>query len=246
MTIRSQLEQSVVYERLTGILGELYAKIQQNLTIFPNQDQPFHDFSSPDGNIQGSLLTFNGEAVDKLLYANINALPINFGTMRLTVWLNATLQVPHLAFEFGTVPNLFFYIDYIPRVDLWTDLSYLQQYYEAASATHVDLRAQSDLSVFVSKSLYIRQLQSPAQICFTGPNTEASLELVRTTAHEMGDRWLGWVNQAPPVAAEHQEKLAARDLQIRRIGAERDPGNAAIAQIFGEDFTHQLVEALWK
>lgn len=62
----------------------------------------------------------------------------------------------------------------------------------------------------------------------------------------MCDRWLTWVSYATSVPAEHQEKLAARDLQIRRIGAERDPGNAAIAKVFGEEFTNQLVEALWQ
>lgn len=63
--------------------------------------------------------------------------------MRLTLWLSPLIQVPHLAFEFGTKPDLFFYIDYIPRVDLWSDLSYTESYYEPVNATYLELRGES-------------------------------------------------------------------------------------------------------
>ncbi|MGP1383610.1 MAG: hypothetical protein ACTS2F_08620 [Thainema sp.] len=241
-----QLDQPVVFERLLSILDELYEKIGSHLTVFPTGQQPFQDFTSPDNTISGSLLTFTGEIIDKLIYTNVNAMPMGFGTMRLVIWLNSSIQVPHLAFEFGTTPDIFFYMDYIPRVDLWADLSYFERYYQAMDSTYLSLRQNSDLSVFVSKSLYVRQLQSPAHLCFTGSNPKASLDLVQNLSHEMCDRWLTWINQAEPVPEESRNTLAERDLQMRRIGAERDPGNAAIAKIFGEDFTHQLVRALWE
>jgi len=69
---------------------------------------------------------------------------------------------------------------------------------------------------------------------------------VRTLAHEMCDRWLVWVDQADPVAEANRSALAERDRHMRRLSAERDSGNAAIAKILGEDFTHQLVRALWE
>jgi len=235
-----------VFEQLENILAELHEKIRQNLTIFSKEEQPFATFQSPDGGIKGSLLTYSGEGVDKLIYSKINAKPMSFGTMRLTTWLDSAITVPHLAFEFGTIPGIFFYIDYIPRVDLWTNLDCFENYYKAVSQTYLDLREDSDLSLFVSKSLYVRQLQSPAHLCFTGTNNEAAIELLRSLAHEMCDRWLTWVAQATPVPEENRSELAERDLQMRRLSAERDPGNAAIARILGEDFTHQLVRALWE
>jgi len=235
-----------VFEQLENILAELHTKICQNLTISPKEQHPFATFKSPDGSIEGSLLTYSGKVVDKLIYAKINAKPMSFGTMRLTTWLNSTIAVPHLAFEFGTMPNLFFYMDYIPRIDLWTNLDYFENYYGAVNETYLDLRENPDLSLFVSKSLYVRQLQSPAHICFTSTHGEDALELVRTLAHEMCDRWLVWVDQADPVAEANRNTLAERDRHMRRLSAERDPGNAAIAKILGEDFTHQLVRALWE
>lgn len=50
----------------------------------------------------------------------------------------------------------------------------------------------------------------------TCPATEASLSLLRNTAHEMCSRWLTWDKQAERVPVDHQPILAERDLLIRR------------------------------
>ncbi|MGJ3246792.1 MAG: red chlorophyll catabolite reductase [Elainellaceae cyanobacterium] len=242
---KQDLNQAIVFERLQTILNELYGDVTHHLDIVPKSQQPFQSFSSPDGNVTGSLLTFTGKQVDKLVYSWLNAAQLGFGTMRLTLWLSPNIQVPHLAFEFGTIPNLFFYMDYIPRVDLWTDLSYTEKYYESASSTYLELRNNPDLSLFVSKGLYVRQLQSPAHLCFTCSNTEDSLSLIHRLAHEMSSRWLAWVDQATPLPADMRASLAERDLSMRRISAERDPGNAMAAKIFGTEFANQLVQSLW-
>jgi hypothetical protein len=241
----TDLDQAVVFDRLQTILHELYAKVTHHLALFHKSEQPFQHFSSPDGNLTGSLLTFSGEKVDKLIYSWLNAAQISFSTTRLTVWLNSHSHIPHLAIELGTMPNLFFYMDYIPRVDLWTDLNYTEQYYEPINSTYLELRNTPNLSVFVSKGLYVRQMQSPAHLCFTCPRTEDTLSLVQKLAHETCDRWLSWLDQAPPVPTETQAALAERDLRMRRIIAERDPGNAAVTKILGAEFANQLVRSLW-
>lgn len=246
MSASVDLDRTILLERLQGILSELYIQVTRQLPVSPNTDPMLENFSSPDGQVTGSLQTFTGEAIDWLVYSWLNALPMKFSTMRLSIWLGPQIQVPHLVFEFGTVPSLFFYVDYIPRVDLWTDLSYTDRYYEAAHATYLDLRNDPALSLFVSKALYIRQVQSPAHLCFTCPSTEASLTLIQDTAQAMCSRWLDWVKQAEPVPSEAQADLAQRDRQMRRVSAERDPGNAAIARMFGEEFAGRLVRSLWE
>lgn len=245
MPPQTDLDQAVLFECLQSILNELYGEVTHHFAILPKPDQPFESFSSPDNTVTGSLLTSTGKEIDKLVYSWLNAAQLRFSTMRLTIWLSPLIQVPHLAFEFGTNPNLFFYMDYIPRVDLWTDLSYAEHYYEPTNSTYLELRDNPNLSVFVSKALYVRQLQSPAHLCFTCSGTEDSLSLIRRTAHEMCSRWLTWVDQATPVPADTQAVLAERDLRMRRISAERDPGNAVAAKIFGAEFTNQLVRSLW-
>lgn len=246
MQAQEELGQAEAFNQLIHVLNARHQDINNHLDIDPNDDQPFREFTSPDGHMSGSLLTFSGDIVDKLIHSKIDASAMGFGTMRLTIWLNSSIRVPHLTFEFGTIPNLFFYIDYIPRVDLWADINYVQTYYEPVKSLHAELRDRPNLSVFVSKNLYIRQLQSPAHICFTCSSTEDSLSLIESLSRDMCTRWLGWVEQAIPVPDEAQAALAERDLRMRRITAESDPGNAAAARIFGEEFTQQLVRALWQ
>ncbi len=245
MPPQTELDQASLFEQLRSILNELYEEVTQHLSVFPKSEQPFQNFMSPNGDVTGSLLTFSGEKIDKLVYSWLNAAQAGFSTTRLTVWLNSKVQVPHLAFEFGAMPNLFFYMDYIPRVDLWADLNYTELYYEPLNSTNLELRDNTNLSVFVSKSLYVKQMQSPALLCFTGSGTEDSLALVRKTAHAMCSRWFAWVDQAKPVPVDAQLALAERDLRMRQVSAERDPGNAAVAKIFGAEFMNQLVHSLW-
>lgn len=239
------LDHATLFAQLQGILSELYAEVTQQLVILPQPNQPLQSFSSPDGNVTGSLSTFTGKELDWLVYSWFNAAHMRFGTMRLTLWLSPLIQVPHLAFEFGTKPDLFFYVDYIPRVDLWSDVSYTERYYEPINSTYLELRENPNLSLFVSKALYIRQLQSPTPLCFTCPATEDSLSLIRNTTYQMCSRWLSWVKQAEPVPVDRQPLLAERDLQMRRIVAERDPGNAVAAKIFGAELANQLIRSLW-
>lgn len=238
---------TVSFERLQKILSELYEKLSNRLSFQPQPlDQPLQRFTSTDGSITGSLQTFAGTEVDWLVYSSLSAPNQELSIMRLTTWLNAQTQVPHLAFEFGTVfSQLLFYIDYIPRVDLWSDLEYVEQYYKPVDSTYLKLRNNPNLSLFVSKGLYVRQSQSPTHLCFTCPATDDSFSLLQSVAHEMCDRWLSWIEEAAPVPPERQAALAKRDQQMRQVIAESDPGNAMIADSLGADLTAQLVRLLW-
>jgi hypothetical protein len=245
MSSQTELDHTTLFEQLQSILSELYEEVTQQLTILPSSDQPLRSFSSPDGNVTGSLVTFTGKELDWLVYSWFNAAQMRFSTMRLTLWLSPLIQVPHLAFEFGTKPEPFFYIDYIPRVDLWSDISYTERYYDPVNATYLELRENPNLSLFVSKALYVRQMQSPTSLCFTCPATEDSLSLIRDIAHKMCSRWLIWVKQAEPVPIDRQTSPAERDLLMRRMTAERDPGNALAVKIFGAELAEQLIRLLW-
>ncbi|MBW4633870.1 MAG: red chlorophyll catabolite reductase [Iphinoe sp. HA4291-MV1] len=246
MNPQTNLDYVTVFGYLREILSELYQKLDDRFRLHPKPTtQPFQNFCSPDNSVTGSMQTFIGTKIDWLVYSFLNAPTKEFSTMRLTAWLNSQIQVPHLVFEFGTVPDAFFYIDITPRVDLWSDLGYVERYYEPINSTYLTLRDNPNLSLFISKGLYVRQFQSPAHLCFTCPRTEDSLSLIRTTAHEMCDRWLMWIDQAEPVPQDAQAALAERDLRMRRISAERDPGNAVAAKIFGAQHVDQIVRTLW-
>ncbi|ACC81719.1 Red chlorophyll catabolite reductase [Nostoc punctiforme PCC 73102] len=243
----SDLDNKAVFEQLWGITKELHQKLEARFQLHPDPSvEGLQQYSSLDSKMKGSLTAFSGKEIDWLVHSWLgNPEKSNFSTMRLTTWLKSHIQVPHLAFEFGTLPNIFFYIDYIPRTELLTDLAYLDRYYEPVNQTFLKLQDDSRLKAFTSKSAYIRLFQSPASLCYTSAPTLETLELIRTLAHETLDRWLTWVDTAEPVSEDAREALAARDLALRRSSAERDPGNKFAAQMFGSELTDKLVRSLW-
>lgn len=243
---QSNTDKSTTFDKLQAILAQLHQKLETRFTLHPNPtSQELQTFSNLDGQISGSLSTWSGPEVDWLVSSWISNPQRNFSTMRLTTWLGSQIQVPHLAFELGAFPNVFFYIDYVPRVDLWNDLQYVERYYEPVDQTYLALRDNANLTQFVSKSLYVRQFQSPIHLCYTCPPTAESFSLIENVAQEMLDRWLNWVAQAEPVPEESRAALAERDLNMRRISAERDPGNQVVVRTFGAELADKLVRGLW-
>ncbi len=238
---------SKYFEELWGITCELKQKIETRFDLQPQAStKNLQDYSSKDGNLKGSLNAFKGEEIDWLVHSWLgNPGKSNFNTMRLTTWLSSHIQVPHLVFEFGTLPDIFFYIDYIPRTDLYINLEYINSYYEPVNETFLKLQANPDLTSFISKSAYVRSFQSPVSICYTCSPNDDTINLIRTLAHEITERWLLWVNEAAVVPDNMRTNLAERDLFIRRTSAENDPGNKMAEQILGTELTDKLVKGLW-
>jgi hypothetical protein len=245
----NDLDNKAVFEQLWGITKELHQKLEARFQLHPDPSvEDLQRYSSLDGNIKGSLTAFSGEEIDWLVHSWLgNPEKSKFSTMRLTTWLKSHIQVPHLAFELGTLPNgnILFYIDYIARTELLTDLAYLDRYYEPVNQTFLKLQDDPRLKAFTSKGLYVRLFQSPIKLCYTGAPTFDTLELIRTLAHETLDRWLTWVDTAEPLPEAARTALADRDLLVRRTSAERDPGNKFIAQMFGSELADKLVRSLW-
>jgi Red chlorophyll catabolite reductase (RCC reductase) len=163
---------------------------------------------------------------------------------RLVIWLGSHIRVPHLAFEFGTPGDLLFYMDYIPRVDLSSNLEYLDRYYEPMNKTFWNFQDDSRFQPFASKSTYVRQVVSPTSLCFTSPVTDDTLDFVSNTADEIMERWLRWVEEAEPVPEKERAFLSQRDLIVRRAVAERDPGNERASAILGSELAHKIFCAL--
>lgn len=240
------IDTTPVFEQLWELSNQLRRKLDARFELHPNEStQDLQQYSSINGSAQGSLNTFSGSEIDWLVHGRLRDAQTGFSNMHLTVWLGSQIRVPHLAFAFGTMPFLFFYMDYIPRSDLLVDLNYLDRYYEPVNQTFLTLQSDSRFKPFVSKTLYMRQAQSHTSLCYTCPTTDETLALVSTVSHEMIDRWLIWVDQAEPVPDTDWAALAQRDLTIRRTIAERDPDNAIALRLFGAEMTDKLVRALW-
>ncbi len=241
-----QIDNTSVFEQLWGIINELRQKLDARFELHSDlSTRNLQSYSAANGTAIGSLNTFSGSEIDWLVHSWLRDPKLGFSNMYLTIWLGQQIRVPHLAYAFATVPYLFFYIDYIPRTDLFVDLEYLDRYYEPVNQTYLKLRADVRLEPYVSKTLYIRQVQSSTSLCYTCPATAEMIALLHTVAHEMIDRWLIWVDEAEPVVESERAVLFERDLIVRRAMAERDPDNQIAVRLFGAEMTESLIRALW-
>lgn len=243
---RPEVDNREVFDQLWNILAELRAKLDArfSLTVDPSTAdlQPYY---SLDSKAKGFLSAFSGPEIDWFTHTWIGTPQTSFTNMHLTVWLGPHIRVPHFGMALGTMPDIFMYIDYVPRADLMIDLDYLDSYYEPVNDSYVELRKDARFSPFVSKNLYMRQSQSAASHCYLVPPSNETIAIIRNLAHSMMDRWLAFVDAAPPVPAAERAALAARDLHMRRSIADRDPANVIGVRLFGESLSNRLVRGLW-
>lgn len=234
------------FERLWGLMGGLRQKVNARFNPEPHPaTKKFAAYHSLDGNASGSLNGFTAKEIEWMIHSRIGNPKYSFSNAHLTVWLKPHTNAPHWGMAMGTIPDVFVYIDFIPRVDLWTDLNYLDRYYEPLNEIFIKVRSHPLLSPFISKTLYMRQAQSQTSLCFTCKPSEEAFALIEQTAHDLMDRWLTCVDQGEAVPAAQQQTLRERDRLIRRAIAERDPANPMGVRLFGEQMTDELVKGLW-
>lgn len=241
------VDRTEAFNELWSVFGELRSKIDQRFEL---QEDPsskdLHDYQAIDGSgASGFMSNFTGDEIDWVVHSWIGNPKFSFVNMHLTLWLPSTTHVPHLAFALATLPDIFFYMDYIPRADLQTDVDYLDKYYEPANPLSISFRENPEMNWFFSRSLYVRAALSETALCYTCKYTPENLSTIQKAAHEMTDRWISWVDEGDPVPREKQAALAERDLFYRRTIAERDPANVLGEKMFGKDLTDRLVRALW-
>ena len=133
-----------VFNQLWAILDEMNSKIQARfeLNLDPCSER-FHDYkaiaTSEDG-AEGSLKTYSGPEVDWYVHSYIGSPESTFTNMHITLSLGPQTLVPNFGFALGTVPDLFMYMDYLPRVDLLSNIDYADQYYTEVNEEFLDLQ----------------------------------------------------------------------------------------------------------
>lgn len=241
-----QIDTTATFHTLWGITVELMEKITArfDVTRDPGTEQ-FESYGGETEHPSGHLAAFTGPELDWLVHSWIGNPPSGFTTMHLTAWLGPHIDVPHIGIAWGTLPDLWFSIDYIPRSDLMLDTESLDKYYAPLDRQFHELCADEGLRPFTSEALYVRQALSEVAACHTTDTTRERLDQIRELVHDRVDRWLGYVDEAVPVPEDRRAQLAADDLARRRTLAERDPANIMAVRFFGEELTGSLVRARW-
>lgn len=242
---RPSVDNQELFDALWQITTELKEKVFARFQLKPDPCSAKFQPYGGEGKPSGFLSTFAGPEIDWLVYSWVGTPGTSFTNMHLTINVGAQYKIPHFGFALGTAPDIFMYMDYLPRVDIWADTAYADKYLQPANERFLHLRNDEGFSPFVSQNLSMRLYQTAVSNCYmVSPNTE-TVAIIRETAHEMLDRWLGWFDEPDMVPAEKREAMSARDLYIRQTICERDPANAIAVRLFGKAYAHELVKTLW-
>ncbi len=234
------------FQTMWRILGDVRQKIADRFALTKHPScADLADYGTPDGSTRGHLTAWTGDEIDWMIHSYMGTPAHSFSNMHLTVWLGPQIDAPHFGMALGTIPDMFVYLDYIPRTDVTVDLGYLDRYYEPQNKTFMDFEADPDFRPFVSRSLYMRQAQSRTSLCYMAPASASAIAKVEAAAHAAVDQWLLHVDAARQVPLAEQAALAARDQLVRRTIAQRDPANVMGEKIFGKELTDRLVGMLW-
>ena len=236
------------FETLWGLIGEMLEKVKSRfeLTMDPccSDLQPYQGLEGTDA--KGYIGAYSGPEIDWLIHSWTGNPKASFTNMHLTISLGPQIDVPHFGFALGTVPDIFWYMDYVPRYDMLVHPEYAERfYYGENNDTYIEMDRNAAFTPFVSREFYTRLAQTPNSICVGAPFSDETVGIVRELAHRQIDRWLDWVNAAEPVSGDARAALAERDLFVRREICERDPANVVVDKLFGEELGRYLVKTLW-
>ena len=233
------------FEILKAGLAGMFDKITARLPVEPDPStDKFADYGV-DGGPRGSLNAFVGPDIDWMIHSWIGNPSVGFTNLHLTAYLGPHTWVPHLGIAVGTIPDYWYFVDYVPRVDLLARPDYLDRYYEPQNAEYMAIREDPDFSPFISQTLYVRQAVSNTALCCVVKRSDGAVQKMLDMAGRRVDEWLGHLETGDPVPQGERAALAARDLLVRRTVAERDPANIIGERYFGKEMTESLVRALW-
>lgn len=197
------------------------------------------------GGVKGGLLSYRGELLDYFVASWVGNPGLGFLNMHFNAWVAPKYKIPHLGVVFGTVPDLFFYADFTPRVDMVEHADYSDRYYKPANDDFLALTGDERLKPFVSLEPYIRLSASPVASGYTGVVSDDTIDLVTGVAQKYLDRWLGWAKDPERTPADELAAIARRDKAIRMEQGHRDPANPVAVKFFGEEKSRRLLHGLW-
>ena len=234
------------FGKLWDITHELSKKLANRFELKPDgSTEQFANYTSLDGNAKGSLNTFVGPEIDWLVHSHIGNPKFSFTNMHFTVWLGPQTNAPHFGMAMGTMPDIFFYFDYMPRVELLTNPDYLDKYYEPVNTKWREFQDNPEYKPFISRNSYMRTSVTQSGFVYLVPPSDKAIGEISELAHWMFDGFLKNVDKADATPESERAALAERDLLIRRTVAERDPANVVGEQLFGKEHADKLVRGLW-
>ena len=234
---------SKAWERAWGIQTKIVDRVKQRFAVEKHPSCADREYyTSPDGKMEGSLNTYTGGEIDWLVHSWIGNRKASILDINATVFPSQNNRVPFLVVIFGTIPRLFFYAEYTPRVDLKVDLDYLNRYYEPANQAYLKLRSDPRFTWSASHGTYLRSILSPICSSFTAEISDDVFDTCEEYLEPFVDRWFKWMDEAEPVPEGERAAQQAYDYKVRELGYRLDPMNALVVNIFGHEKFEQMLD----
>jgi hypothetical protein len=233
---------SHAWERCWGIHSKIVERVQSRFDVKRHAQNADADYwTSPDGQLEGSFKGYTGKEVDWLVHSWLGNRKASILDMNATAFLGQHIRVPHLGIIFGTIPKLYFYAEYTPRVDLRTNYDYLMKYYEPANADFLKFRSDPAWTRFVSHGTYLRALMSPTAISSHAELNDDNISTCEKFLTGFVDRWFRWLDDAETVPENERAAQQAYDYKVRELGYRTDPMNVLPQRVLGEqEFNRRL------
>ncbi len=236
---------SRAWERCWNIHAGIVDRVKQRFPVTKHPSTLGREyFTSLDKSMEGSFNAYSGPQVDWLVHSWLGNRKASLLDMNATVYLSQQNRVPHLVVIFGTVPKLFFYADYTPRVDPRVNPDYVQKYYEPANGAAIKLRGHPNFTWNWSHGTYLRGLMSGVCTSIMGELTDENIGICEDYLKGFVDRWFGWLDEAEANPLPESERLAQQqyDYTVRELGYRTDPMNVLAMRAFGQPEFEKMLE----
>ncbi len=240
------VDNSELWATFWQILSDAKDRIVAELPVQPHASSAGLDYwATEDGSYEGAMNTFAGDpdnGAEWLVHSWIGNRKNSILDMNLQVWLGPHIDVPHLILVFGTIPDIFFYSELVPRHDLMVDVEYLAKHYEPLNQDFLELRGDDRFSWSVSHGSYMRAFLSPVAHSYVAKDRSTeTVEVLRNVVNTRVDKWLEAVRTATEVPTEERAALRERDHKVRTYGYTLDPMNELSKKFLGAERVDELV-----
>ncbi len=240
------LDTTEVFDQLIATRNSVWGKITAQLPTREDQkNSDLRKFNDLNGDYIGQMQNFYGvgNPIDWVIHSNIGSPKKTFTNIHLTTYLDQSVDTPHLGFALGTLPDVFFYIDLMPRVDVLREPDYLQKYLAPLNDTWLELQEDmfaAGIKPFSAVMPFIRSSLSPVAMVGIVPMPFFK-EKIEPKMQRYVDYWLELMKKAEPLNdPEYQQKLLHDDTLIRNNIVNLDPANAIAERLVGQELADRL------
>jgi hypothetical protein len=232
------------WERCWEIHGKIASRIIEHFgcTLHPIS-QGAEYYTSADKQMEGAFFGYTAKDVDWFVRSWLGNRKASIIDMNINVCLGQETNCPNLMIIFGTVPNLLFYADYVPRVDLKVNEAYMKRYYDGdVNRDYLEFRKNTDFVWSASHGTAIRAMQSPICSSYITALTDEHLDQCEAYLGRFVDRWFRMYDESPRLAPGQRDAQQQYDFTYREYTNRSDPMNVLAERVFGKEQSQFMLD----